>query len=365
MSVVTTNMGLIQPTIGTDTGLTWEQSFNANAATVDQHNHSSGYGVQINPNGLNINSNLPFNGYQATLMGSVIFQNQTSLATLNALYTVSGELWYNDAAGAVQITSGGVVNATSSGIVSGSASAAFSSSVLVVLAAANTPANIKVGSVLIGNNTAASKFLTLAPPAAMAADYTLTLPSIPVSTKFITMDSSGNFGQATGVSGAQITSATLTGSQMVTGTVTGTQIASNVNLAGLLPLVVSKSMVVANTNDSAGLAIVRGVIQISFNSSNVATAAAVTAGSTGFTIGAPSNVGTLMYITVTFATSVFVDLATVTCSLANISNLGPASLVILNGAPTTGAFTAQIFNSTTGSSGTLQLSFIAIGIRSI
>lgn len=199
MSTLTPNMNLIESTVNVDSGLNWETNLNASLTIIDGHNHSPGYGVQINPAGININSSLSFNNNSAIALQASVFTQQLSLSTLNAVYVKSdGNLYYNDGAGnSIQITTGGTVNATSSGISSGSATASFVSSVLVVNAASNTPANIQGGSILLGNNTPASKFLTLAPPAAMAANFTLTLPSTPAQTNVVTLDSSGNFSSTT------------------------------------------------------------------------------------------------------------------------------------------------------------------------
>ena len=160
-------------------------------------------GAQINPAGLNINSDLPMSGNNLTLVRSVRFNVQSlplSLpADLNCVYVagINGDLYYNDSAGnQVQITLGGAVNATSSGISSGTASAAFSGGVLVVNADVTTPANIQGASILIGNNLPSSKFITLSAPSAMAANYTVTLPSLPSVTSYLTMDTSGNIASA-------------------------------------------------------------------------------------------------------------------------------------------------------------------------
>jgi len=224
MSVQTPNMLLIQPTIGVDSGLTWEQAANANSAIIDGHNHTSGYGVQIPPAGLNINSDLTFLDNNATNLRSVRFFPQASplaLSTdLGCLYESGVDLYYNDGSGnQIQLTAAGNVNATTSGIASGTATASFISSVLVVNAAASTPANIQVGSILLGNNVSGSKFLTLAPPSAMAANYTLTLPSIPASTLFMTLDSGGNMGTASSIAGTQIAAGSITGSQIASATI--------------------------------------------------------------------------------------------------------------------------------------------------
>jgi hypothetical protein len=193
MPVQTPNMNLQQPIIGQDSGLTWEQSTNSNADVIDAHNHSPGSGTQINPSGININSSLPFNNQKATTVAAVEFQDQSAITDTTSAYTKSGNLFFRDGSGnEVQITSGGAVNATSSGISSGTATASFVSSTLVVNADVNKPANVKGASLLMGNNVTSSHYLTLQPPAAMAADTTVTLPSIPGSQSFMTIDTSGN-----------------------------------------------------------------------------------------------------------------------------------------------------------------------------
>lgn len=219
MAVLTPNMSLIQPVIGTDTGLTWEQAANANSQTVDQHNHSPGQGVPINQTGFVLTGDFSFLNFNATALRSSRYTPQTAplagATDLGCLYVSGVDLWFNDVSGnQVQMTSGGAVLATSSGISSGTATASFSSGVLVVLAASLTPANIKGGSLLLGNNIASSKYLTLSPPSAMAANYGLTLPAIPVSTKFLTLDTSGNIATASSISASQIANDSLVYAQI-------------------------------------------------------------------------------------------------------------------------------------------------------
>lgn len=190
-------MSLPISTVAVDSGLAWEQNLNAALTIVDGHNHSPGSGVQINSSGLNINSDLPIGSNNLTIVRSVRFSPQLSplagASDVGCLYVSGNDLYYNNVAGGqVQITTGVSVNATSSGISSGSATAAFVSSVLVVNAASNTPANIRAGSILLGNNVSGSNYLTLAPPNAMGASYGLVLPSIPSATSFMQIDTSGN-----------------------------------------------------------------------------------------------------------------------------------------------------------------------------
>jgi hypothetical protein len=203
MSTISPNMNLVVPTIAVDSGLVWEQSVNADLSILDGHNHSPGSGVQINPSGININSDLPFGGNNATLLRSVRLQPQgatllSGASDIGCIYEAgsSGDLYYNDASGnKIQITKSGGVNATSSGISSGTASASFVSGVLVVDSAASTPANIQGASFLLGLNSAGTNYLTLSPPSSLSSgSYSLVFPAVPSVLSSMTLDNSGNMG---------------------------------------------------------------------------------------------------------------------------------------------------------------------------
>src|ERR1700677_1577034 len=135
---LTPNMNLVVPTVGQDQGPDWANNLNADLGILDQHNHSSGQGVQITPSGLNINMDLPFNSNNATLLNTVRFNNLSAplagtAPNLGCIYEAQNELYYNDGVGnSVKMTSGGSVNATTSGISSGTATASFVGGVLVV-----------------------------------------------------------------------------------------------------------------------------------------------------------------------------------------------------------------------------------------
>lgn len=196
------NMSLLLPTVGVDPGPTWASDLNASLSIVDQHDHSSGSGVQITPNGLNITSDLSMGGNNLTVTRTVRLQSQSAalaLATdLYCLYAVGVNLYYNDGSGnQIQMTTGGGVAGSPGSIssLSSPASAAYvsGSQTFVWQSAANTPANMDGGSVILRNISASSKGLTLNPPAAMAADYAVTFPAaLPASQKFMTLDASGN-----------------------------------------------------------------------------------------------------------------------------------------------------------------------------
>lgn len=214
------NMNLPVPEVGVDPGPDWANNINASLGILDQHNHSTGQGVQINPSGLNINSDLPMNSNNLTLVNTVRFVNLlASLAgsapNLGCLYEAVNDLYFNDGAGnVVQITKAGSVNATSSGISSGTATASFVGSVLVVDAAVNTPANVQGASFLFGNNVSGSNYLTLQPPNSMASNYSVTLPppNTTGNTVLLNYDTSNNIGLvASGsINGSFITPGTIT-----------------------------------------------------------------------------------------------------------------------------------------------------------
>lgn len=194
-------MDLPIPAVGTEPGPQYATDVNNCLTLVDGHDHSPGYGVQIEPAGLNINSDLTFQGNNALHVRSVRFDPQGAPLTapdLAAVYVVSKDLYYNDADGnQIRITQAGSVvgpPGTITGLPSGTASASYQgiSSTFVFQSATNTAANIDVGSVLMRNLTPNSFALTLSPPGSIPSDYTITLPALPASTKIMTLDSAGN-----------------------------------------------------------------------------------------------------------------------------------------------------------------------------
>ena len=200
--ILSPNMNLPVPIVGQDPGPDWANNINASLGILDQHNHSNGQGVPVTPAGLNINTDLPLNSNNLTLVNSIRFIDRLttlpgSAPNLGVIYEAVNELYYNDGVGnVVQLTKAGSVNATSSGISSGTATASFVGGVLVVDANVNTPANVQGASFLFGNNVAASNYATVSPPNALAANYNITLPPTNSSggTAFLTYDTSNNMG---------------------------------------------------------------------------------------------------------------------------------------------------------------------------
>lgn len=220
--IVSPNMNLPVPIVGIEPGPTWATDLNNCMSSIDSHDHSSGKGVPVTPAGLNINADLTFGNNNATAMRSVRFQTTASGPTpaigasdLAAIYASGVDLYYVDGNGnQIRLTQGGSIVGTSgsiSGLPSGTASASYVAGTFIWQSATNTAANMDAGSYILRNNTASSFGLTLQPPAAMGADYSITLPALPSVTNIMTLDASGNMGAALNVdnSSIQISSNTI------------------------------------------------------------------------------------------------------------------------------------------------------------
>lgn len=201
-------MNLVIPTIGVEPGPTWASDLNASLSIVDSHNHSAGSGVAITPDGLNISTDLPINGNNLTLIRSARYQAQGSplalVSDIGCCYVSGVDLYYNDVNGnQIQITaSGGVAGSPGNiGSLTPPASATYVSlsETFVWQSAVNKPANMDFGYAILRNNSVSSFGLSLFPPTAMGADFSIILPSLPVTTKIMTIDSAGNMGAVTDV----------------------------------------------------------------------------------------------------------------------------------------------------------------------
>jgi hypothetical protein len=243
-------MNLQSPAVGETLGPDWATAVVQSLSIIDSHNHSPGQGVLIGVNGLGINGTLPFNNNSAGTVATIQFTPQTVAPTVtNSLYASGVDLYYYDGNGdypPIQITKSGAVNATSSGIVNGTASAGFVASVLVVNSASNTPANIQAGSILMGDNTAGSNYITVGPPNSLAGSYPFTLPAaLPASTQILSLSNTGNVAASTAsvVDGITVKSSSgtlvatvptlkVTASPTGTGTVSSTT-ATSVAISGM------------------------------------------------------------------------------------------------------------------------------------
>lgn len=267
MSILSPNMNLPISTIGVDSGLNWELNLNSGLSLIDLHDHTPGKGVALTPTSLNINADFPFNNNNLTFAKSVRFQSQPSalsgVSDLGCLYESGVDLYYNDGSGnQIRLTqAGSIVGAagTIAGLPSGTASAAFAAGVFTFQAATATGANIDGASFIFRNNTANSHGLTLSPPNAMAADYSLILPALPGATSFLTLDTSGNISTisllgmlttsnlsaSAGIVGSQLSaSAGILGSQLANLTITGAKLApAAVDTGNIVPLAITTGLI--------------------------------------------------------------------------------------------------------------------------
>lgn len=359
------NMLLPVPAVGVTEGPQFATDINGCLAIIDSHDHSADSGVQINPAGININSDLAFNGNNLTLARSVRFQPQVSAISLPAdigcLYEAGVDLYYNDGNGnQVRITQGGAVTGASgtiTGLPSGTASASYAAGTFVFQSATNTPANIDGGSYVYRNNLANSKGLTLSPPNAMGADYTLVLPALPASQKIMTLDASGNMSAPYVVDNStievssniiQVKNAGITGAKIAASTITGANIANNINLPGVTVQANSQNVVTSAANATNGLAIIRGFCNSSGSGSIIS--------GEGFSL---SKVST-GEITITFIPA-FVDVPAVTItSVVSGSGSGLATgMLSSTGTTTAASVRVQLFSDTSAADN--AFSFIAIG----
>ncbi len=203
--IISPNMNLPVPVVSVDPSPDWAQNINACLSTIDGHNHAANSGVQINPDGININTDLPFNGNNAISLRSVRFTpNLTPIALpadIGCLYEAGVDLYYTDGNGVIiRITAGGAVTGatgTITGLPSGTASAAYValSGTFVFQQATSTAANMDIGTLILrypGSYPAPTgNYIALEVPSSISSGYSLTLPSIPSQTEVLTLNTSG------------------------------------------------------------------------------------------------------------------------------------------------------------------------------
>ena len=191
------NMNLPIPSVGNESGPQYAFDVNNCLALLDQHNHTPGYGVQIPPAGLNINSALTFQNNFATNVAGITLIAQSSTPSNGTIYEAGVDLYFTDGIGNnVRITQSGAVAGTPgsiSNLVSpASASYVALSSTFVFQSNTSIAANLDAASLVMRNISPNSTFgLTLQPPASLSSNYSLTLPSLPIVTNLMTMTSSG------------------------------------------------------------------------------------------------------------------------------------------------------------------------------
>lgn len=304
---LSSNMSLPIPTVGVDSGPDWASNLNACLTIVDGHTHSAGSGVAITPSGININTDFPYNNYNATNVKSLRFYSQSAVLSggsdLGCLYEVSNDLYFNDGVGnQIRMTQSGAVAGTPGSIASlaspATATYVSANQTFVWQSAALTPANLDAGSVIIRNVTASSKGITLSAPNALASNFSLILPTLPAQQNAMTLDASGNISSVTWDTLAANMTATGTSSLVATMTSGNADtIAGKFSITGTGSI--ASTMTAANTDTIGGKMTSTGSNAISVVRTR-ATGSSV--GTGGIAIGASSgsfNTMSTSYVTVT------------------------------------------------------------------
>ena len=339
-----TNMNLPIPGVGVTDGPTYASDVNTCLSLVDLHDHSTGFGVQITPSGLNINSDLSFGSNNATTIRSVRLSSQSAalaLATdLNCVYVISGNLYYNNSSGtSVQITSGSSLAGaagTISGLPYGTASASYNSgtSTFAWQSATNKSAYMDCSSVLIRNFTTSSYACTLAAPAAMSGDQTVTLPTIPAATSILMMSNTGAISNVQYLTNSNILAGTITTTEIASSTITASNIANaTITGAKIASATVTGSNMVNETVGTSQLAS-GAVTTVKITDANVTRAKLEAVGQS-----VSSSSGTFT----TAASATWTDVTNLTASL---TSTGRPVMLILQPVPNAGI--AQLGSSGSG-----------------
>ncbi len=244
-STISPNMNLVIPTVGSENGPTYAFDINTSLTLIDQHDHTSGNGVQITPAAININSALSFATNFATDVAGISLYAQGSTPSTSATIYESGvDLYYKDGNGVpIRITASGGIAGSPGSIsnLTSPASAAYVSGSSSFVWQSNTSiaADMDFGAAIMRNLSPNSTYaLTLQPPAALSSNFSITLPTLPIATGFLTMTSSGVISGATALIGV-LTTSNLSSSAGILGTqlsasagITGTQLSASANIAG-------------------------------------------------------------------------------------------------------------------------------------
>ena len=198
-------MGLDLPTVGVTAGPTYASKNNAAFEAIDDHDHSSGNGVQIPTAGINIDADISVNGFEIHDVDVVEFDGRLIASQVNrSIYFLStnGEFYVRDGAGnIVQITSGGSLNASLLGGISGDYGSgnedltySNSSKIYNFLQNTNHRAKIDTGDIRLFEPTSGiSNAVSIKSPTSLAAAYSWILPgALPGSgTELVNVNSSG------------------------------------------------------------------------------------------------------------------------------------------------------------------------------
>src|SRR6476659_2434278 len=119
--MATTNMNLTLPTVDVTIGPLWANYLNADLNLIDLHDHTNGKGKRVPVAGLNINANVPMNGFSLVNISYVEYVNRADDPTdLASLFVKNGDLFFIDAVGnLIRFTAAGQINVSSVGGIGG------------------------------------------------------------------------------------------------------------------------------------------------------------------------------------------------------------------------------------------------------
>lgn len=379
LTLTTPNMNLAVPVVGTQTGPQYATDINNCFTVIDQHDHSSGKGVQISSAGIEITADFVLNNYNLTNVKSLRLQAQPAAlggaSDLDCFYVTGVDAYFNDGNGnQIRLTQSGGI-AGSQGNIAGLTSPAAATYVsgnqtFVWQSDSNIAADMDCGSVIFRNLTASSNGITVSAPSALASNYTIVWPTLPASQKFLTLDASGNMAapwavdnstievatntvqvKDSGITGAklnsnvvdnstlQYTSSQLsikdqgvTAAKILNATITGTQVSSNINLPGTAVSINSKHLIASQTNATKNLVIIRASFDASANLT-AGEGATASKNSTGnYTVSFTTSFGDTPVITTdvdttSAASNIFTSIRSVTSSnVAVLVQTGGGSL---------------------------------------
>lgn len=198
----TPNMDLALPVVQETLGPTYAQMNNEAFETIDSHDHTDGKGVRVPTAGININLDLPMNGFAVTEVNALTLQDVGTAPDELSVFSDGGDLYYKNAAGNnVRITVGddiaGAVGSIS-GLGDGGSAASFSEIAEDFSWFFNTGkyAAFNVGDIRLypfnGVDTFNTFKITFKSPTTLNSDYSLTLPTaLPANTNFVQVSSTG------------------------------------------------------------------------------------------------------------------------------------------------------------------------------
>lgn len=257
----TPNMALIESLPLVTAGPTWAQNIEDNFLLIDQHDHTSGKGVPVPTAAIQIDDDLSLGNFSLTDIKTLVFQSQSSpLTGDDFLSVVSGDLYFNDGNGnQVRITAGGIVNVAGVGGITGmgGTTAAVTYSNLIKTFTftqdANKAANIDAGNITVHEpGVTSANGVKIKSPTSLGASYDLTLfTALPVSSKFVDIDSAGNL-----TATRQLDNTTLETSSGTIRIKDNTPLTGSITIAGVLTDTSTSSdeAIIAYGNPTTGLA---------------------------------------------------------------------------------------------------------------